>query len=65
MFDSHLSHIKIIGDLISARKLTDAFAMLCGFDVLIWYKVIHDKCNLVLVENAVYLHFFNLMNGYR
>ena len=65
MLNARLAHVVQVCDAVLFGKGARLRTELCGFDVLIWYKVIHDKCDLVLVENAVYLHFFDLMNGHR
>ena len=40
MLYSHLSYIKIICNIMPACKLSDAFTMLCRFDILIRHEVI-------------------------
>ena len=62
MLYSHFTYIKIVCNIIFAGKLTHAFAMLCGFNVLIWSKVIHHKCDLVFVKYTLYIHFSDFMN---
>ena len=53
----------VVGDLISACKFSNAFAVLGRLDILVGYKMIGNKGNLVLVEHTVNLHFLDLMNG--
>ena len=65
MLNTHLTDFEIVGDLISARKFSDAFAMLRRLDILVGNEVIGNKCDLVLVKHSVNLHFFDLMDGNR
>ena len=65
MFDTHFSYIKVVGDFVFACKLSDAFTMLCRFDVFIWYKVVHNQCDFILMEHSVYFHFLYLMDSHR
>ena len=62
VLNSHLSDIKIIGNLMATCKLADTFTVLCRFNIFVWCKMIHDKCDFVLVEYTVHFHFFNFMN---
>ncbi len=41
MFNTHLSHIKIIGNSMFTGKLSNTFTMLCRFNILIRHKMIH------------------------
>ncbi len=65
MLDTHLPDIKIIRDFIFAGKFADTFTVLCGFDVFVRYKMIHNKCYLVFVKYAFHLHLFDFVNGNR
>ena len=62
MLDAHLTHFKIIGDLILFRKLADTLAVFRRLDILIGYKVIRHQRNLVLVKHAVHLHFVHFLD---
>ena len=55
MLDSHLSHIKIIRNVMAAGKFTDTFAVLRRLNVLIRHEMIQHERDLVLVKNAVHL----------
>ena len=59
MLDSHLAHLEIIGDLIPICKFSHTFAVLRRFDILIRDKMIRHQRDLILVKNAVHLHFFH------
>ena len=59
---SHLTYIKIVCNIIFAGELAHAFAMLCGFNVFIWSKVIHHKCDFIFVKYTLYIHFSDFMN---
>ena len=63
VFDTHLSHFKVIGNLISACKLSHAFAMLSGLDVLVGYKMVRHECDLILVKHSLRIEFLHLLNG--
>ena len=65
MFDTHLSYIKIICNIMPACKLSDAFTMLCRFDILIRCKMIRHQCNLIFVKNSLFIQFLNFVNCYR
>ena len=62
MLYSHLTYIKIVCNIIFAGELAHAFAMLCGFNVFIWSKVIHHKCDFIFVKYTLYIHFSDFMN---
>ena len=63
MLDTHLSYIKIISDVMLARKLSYTFAVLCRLNIFIRNKVIHNKCDLVFVKHFILCHFIHFMNG--
>ena len=65
VFDSHLSYVKIIGDLIFTGKFTYTFAVFCWFDIFIRDKMIHYQCNLILVKYFLLFKLVHLMNGNR
>ena len=64
MFNPHLSHFKIICDLIFACKLPHALTMFSRFDIFIGDKVIRHQRDLILVEHTVNLHFFHFLDRY-
>ena len=53
MFYAHLTHFKVIGDIILSCKLAHALAVLCRLYILIRNKVVRHKSNLVLVEYSL------------
>ena len=65
VLNSHLANIKIICDFMLTCKFAYAFAMLCGLDILVWNKMIHDKRDLILIKYIFIFKFVHLMNGYR
>ena len=65
MFDTHLSHFEIIRDLIASCKLTDTFAVLRRFNILIGNKMIRYQCDLILIEHSLYLHFIHFLDCHR
>ena len=50
MLDSHLSYIKIIGNIVTTGTIRDTFAVFCRLDIFIWNKMIHNKCNFYLYQ---------------
>ena len=62
MLNAHLSHFKIVGDLIPSCELSHAFAVLCRLDVLIRYKVIRNKSDFILVKDTLDLEFLHFLN---
>ena len=65
VLNTHRTYIKEILDLVLCRELSDAFTVLCTLDILIWCKVIHYKCNLILIKYFFLIEFVHLMNCYR
>ena len=66
MLNSHLSHIKIVGDLMTTGKFTDTFAVFCGFDVFVRDKMIHNQGNFILMKYCpAYSAFVHLMDSHR
>ena len=65
MLDPHFSHLEIVGDLVAVCKLSHAFAVLRRFNILVRDKMIGNEGDLILVKNAVHLHFFHFPDGYR
>ena len=65
VLDTHFAYFKIVGDFVSSGKFSYAFAVFCGFDILIGYKMIGNQGNFILVEYAVHLHFFHFLNSNR
>ena len=65
MFDSHLSHFKIIGDFIAACKFPHAFAVLSRFDIFVGHEVVWHQGDFILVEHAVHIHLLHFLDGYR
>ena len=65
MLDAHLSHIKIVGDLMLTGKIPAALAVLRGLDVLIGDKMIHDQRDLILVEHTLLIHLLHLVDRHR
>ena len=62
MLDSHLSYIKIIGNIVTTGKFTDTFAVFCRLDIFIWNKMIHNKCNFIFIKYSIYGHLIHLMD---
>ena len=65
MLDSHLSYVKIVGDIMTTGKLSDTFAVFRRFNILIGNKVIRNKCDLVLIKNSLVVHLLHLIDRYR
>ena len=65
VLDAHLSHLKIVRDLVPTGELPDAFAMLRGLDVFIRHKMIRHKSYLVLVEHALCPELVHLLDCHR
>ena len=65
MLNSHLSDIKIIGNLMATCKLADTFAVLRRLDILIRNKVIHYQCDLILIKYRIILQLLNLVDCHR
>ncbi len=65
MFDSHLSYIEIIGNFVFAGKITAAFTVFRGFNILIWNKVVHDQGNLIFMKDRIFIKFLHFLNGNR
>ena len=65
MLNSHLSYIKIIGDIVATGKFTNTFTVLSRLNILIRNKVIHYQCNFIFVKYGIYCHLIHLMNRNR
>ena len=65
MLDSHFAHFKVIGNLIAVSKFPHAFAVLCGFNILVGDKVIRHKGDFIFIKNAIHLHLFHFLNRNR
>ena len=65
MLDSHLAYIKVITDLVPACKLSDTLTVLSGLNILVWCKMIHNKCDFIFMKYTVNIHLLNLVNGNR
>ena len=65
MLNSHLSYIKIIGDIVATGKFTNTFTVLSRLNILIRNKVIHYQCNFIFVKYGIYCHLIHLMDSYR
>ena len=65
VFDSHLPHVEVIGDIVAAGKLSHALAVFCGFNILIRDKMVHYQGDLILVKHCLHCHFIHFMNRYR
>ena len=65
MFDSHLAHFKIVGDLVALCKLPHTLTVLRRLNVLVRHKMIRHKRDLILVEYTVHVHLLHLLDGYR
>ena len=65
MFDSHLPYVEIIGNFVFAGKITAAFTVFCGFNILIWNKVVHDQGYLIFMEDRIFIKFLHFLNGNR
>ena len=65
MLDSHLTHFKIIGNLVAACKFTHTFAVLRRFDIFVRHKMIRYKGDFVFMEHTVHVHFLHLLDGNR
>ena len=65
MLDSHLSHFKVIGDLIASCELADTFAVLRRLNILIGNKMIRYQCDLILIKHPLHLHFIHFLDCHR
>ena len=65
MFNTHLSYVKVIGDVVFTGEFSYALAVLCGFDIFVRDKVIHDQSYFIFIKYGIYRHFIHLMNRYR
>ena len=65
MLDAHLSHVEVIGYLLTTGEFTDAFAVLCGFDVFIRDKMIHNQGDFILMEYVLLIQLLHLADSYR
>ncbi len=65
MLDSHLSDLKIVGDLIAAGKFPHTFTMFRRLNIFIRHKMIGYKRNLVLMKYTVHVHFIKFMDCHR
>ena len=54
MLDTHLSHVIEVADAVLTSELTHFLDMLRRLNVLVWYKVVHNQCHLVLLEILPY-----------
>ena len=65
MLDAHLSHVEVIGYLLTTGKFTDAFAVFRGFDVLVRNKMIHNQGDFVLMKYVLSVQLLHLPDSYR
>ena len=65
MLNTHLSDFKIIGDLVTISKLSDAFTMLSRFNIFIRHKMIRNKGDLILIKYTVHFHFAHFLDRNR
>ena len=66
MLDSHLSHIKKVGNLMFGGKFSDTFALLGRLNILIRNKMIHHQSNLILIKHRFFRHFgIHLLDRHR
>ena len=65
MLDSHLSYVKIVGDIMTTGKFTTAFAVFRRLDILIRDKMIHNQRNFVMIEYRLVVHLLHLIDRYR
>ena len=65
MFDSHLSHIKVIGNIVPAGKFTAAFTVLSRFNILVRDKVIHNQSYFLIIKNGLVIHLLHLIDRNR
>ena len=49
---------------MATGKITAAFAVFRRFNILIRYKMIHDKGDLILIKNRLPVHLFHFVYGY-
>ena len=65
MFNSHFSHVKIVGNLVTTGKLSYTFAVFCGFNIFIRNKVVHNQCHFVFIKHGIHRHFIHFVNSHR
>ena len=65
VLDTHIAHIKVVGNAVGAGKSAHLLAVLGRLNILVGSKVVHDKGNAGLVKHAVLAKFIHLINGNR
>ena len=65
VLDSHLSHVKIIGDLLAAGKFPHTLAVLRRLDIFVGDKMIHHQGNLILIKDLLLFQLSHLADGHR
>ena len=62
MFDTHLTNVIEVGNLLFAAEIAAHFTLCGSLDVLVRGKVIHDHGHLVLIENVVLVQLVEFPN---
>ena len=65
MLDSHLSHIKIVHDIICLGEISHLLHVLRTLDILIRREMIHDQCDLRIVKYCFLFELGKLIDGNR